>query len=220
MNHKKAQLSCILYIPVSHITYHNIWDHVSHVSISPHHPPPLWTLVIPLEVEASVPWPRWNWCTGPRGVGVPLCPGLLASSWVATIHQDRASRTRAATGVRLGCLNWYNAAVDDDVRCTLHRRFYVSLSYLLVKQFTGFQSVNLQGSKQESNMVAITDACPSAPFNQANWQSPATLNSYFMEKLMHKKISKTEDYYYKRNITKRILNPSPNPTSLPADQSK
>lgn len=57
-----------------------------------------------------------------RGVGVPLCPGFLTSSWAATIHQDRASRTRAATGVRVGYLNWYNAAVDD-VRCTCTEGF-------------------------------------------------------------------------------------------------
>ena len=170
MNHKEAQLSCILYIPVSHITYQYIWDHVS---ISPHIQPhigtsPTSTVNSGDSVGGGGLSSMTPMGTDGSGVGVPLCPGLLTSSWAATIHQDRANRTRAATGVRLGYLNSYNAAVVDDVKCTCTEGFYLCLSSLPVKQFTGLQSVNLPGSKKESNMVATTDACPSAPFNQAN----------------------------------------------------
>lgn len=149
MNRKKEQLSsyhvyCIFLYHISHITYQNIWDHVSHVSISPHIQPKHWDIT---HLHCELWWFRWRWrpqfhdpdgTDGPRGVGVPLCPGLLTSSWAATIHQDRASRTRAATGVRLGYLNWYNAAVDD-VRCTCTNGFtvlpiFVISSNSLVKQ--------------------------------------------------------------------------------------
>ena len=110
---------CIFLYHISHITYQKYMG-----SDQPKH----WDIT---HLHCELWWFRWRWrpqfhdpdgTDGPRGVGVPLCPGLLTSSWAATIHQDRASRTRAATGARVGYLNWYNAAVDD-VRCTCTEGF-------------------------------------------------------------------------------------------------